>query len=285
MHSQKLLSIAALCLGLAIVGATPGLAEPANKARYIVTFRPDKSEEGRRAVRESGGAVRRSLDRHRSMAAEMPAEQAARLAGNPNVERVEIDPRRYPTSIMRARASGADRMISAKGPDSQIVPYGVTMVQAESYKGRPGRPIRVCVIDSGYDLGHEDKPGKRVVQGADDPGGAGPWTQDGDGHGTHVSGIINALDNHLGVLGVFPGSRMYVVRVFGNDGNWAYSSDLVAALDRCMAAGAKVINMSLGGDEPSELENLAFREAEKAGVLSVAAAGNGGDTARLYPAS
>ena len=38
---------------------------------------------------------------------------------------------------------------------------------------------------------------------------------------------------------------MHIVRVFGDDGIWAYSSQLIDAVDDCIANGANVINMSL----------------------------------------
>ena len=133
------------------------------------------------------------------------------------------------------------------------------------------------MIDSGYDLGHEDKPGEPIVNGTDDLAGSGPWSEDGASHGTHVSGTINALDNEIGVIGVFPSVPMHIVRVFGNDGIWAYSSELINAVDDCVSNGAKVINMSLGGPRPSVLENAVFLQAQKNGVLSIAAAGNGGE--------
>jgi subtilisin family serine protease len=135
----------------------------------------------------------------------------------------------------------------------------------------------VCVIDSGYDLGHEDLAAAPVVGGSDDLDGAGPWDEDGDGHGTHVAGTIHALDNDVGVVGVFPNVPMHIVRVFGDDGLWAYSSQLINAVDECVGAGAKVINMSLGGPLPSVLENAVFLNTLKSGVLSIAAAGNGGE--------
>ena len=92
-----------------------------------------------------------------------------------------------------------------------------------------------------------------------------------------MSGTINALDNEIGVIGVFPSVPMHIVRVFGDDGNWAYSSELINAVDDCVSNGARVINMSLGGPRPSVLENAVFLHAQKNGVLSIAAAGNGGD--------
>ena len=65
---------------------------------------------------------------------------------------------------------------------------------------------------------------------------------------------------------------------------WAYSSSLAAAANQCGDAGANVISMSLGGGRPSKLEMLAFERLQAKGVLSVAAAGNDGTGAILFPA-
>jgi len=87
---------------------------------------------------------------------------------------------------------------------------------------------------------------------------------------------------------------LHIVKVFEDDATsasgcgWGYSSDLVAALDACVAAkGSKqlIVNMSLGGPLKSRTEQRAFGNAYNAGVLSVAAAGNDGNTRSSYPAS
>ena len=77
---------------------------------------------------------------------------------------------------------------------------------------------------------------------------------------------------------------MHIIKVFDADG-WAYSSGLVAALDACENAGADVVSMSLGGTFKSRTENRAFDQAAGLGVLSIAAAGNDGNTRKSYPAS
>ena len=102
-----------------------------------------------------------------------------------------------------------------------------------------------------------------VVVGIGVTGEAGTaWNQDGCGHGTHVAGTITAADNTAGVVGVAPNSvSLHIVRVFGDDCSWSYASDLVAALDECQAAGAKVVSMSLGGTFKSTTENAAFASA------------------------
>ena len=94
------------------------------------------------------------------------------------------------------------------------------------------------------------------------------------------------MNNGIGVVGVSPGTvSLYIVRVFGNDGMWAYSSGLVDAAQRCANAGANIISMSLGGGAPSSLEEAAFTQLYAQGILSIAASGNSGGTDFSYPAS
>jgi len=79
--------------------------------------------------------------------------------------------------------------------------------------------------------------------------------------------------------------NIYAVRVFGDDCAWNYASGLADAVNKCSAANADVINMSLGGGVKSRTEETALNNAFNAGTLSVAAAGNGGNTQLSYPAS
>ncbi len=114
----------------------------------------------------------------------------------------------------------------------------------------------------------------------------GEWSTDGFGHGSHVGGTIAAENNGLGVVGVTPGTvNLYIVKFFGDDGNATYASNLVDALNRCVANGANVVSMSLGGSKSVRTEKTAFANAYTAGVLSIAAAGNEGTSAYSYPAS
>jgi subtilisin family serine protease len=140
--------------------------------------------------------------------------------------------------------------------------------------------------------------------------------EDGNGHGTHVSGIVGARQDGQGLVGVAPNARLYAVRVL--DASGAGSLDnVVCGLD-WVAANAEsenisVINMSLGMDtgqkimdmvEPcdtdeDDLPNFVvksgllkdeFHEAIcdviDAGVVVVVAAGNGwGDSATSIPAA
>jgi serine protease len=274
---RKSLFVALTGLAVTVTGAVHGQATPSSQ-RYLVEFAPGKAASGKAALKSATAVIKLDLGSHNAVAAVIPDSKISVLRTNPSVRTIEIDERRYPISAVRSLPSGADRIVASGGESApaEVVPYGVTMVQAEGFQPGSSAGLKVCVIDSGYDLGHEDKPGAGIVTGTDDPG-AGPWSQDGSGHGTHVSGTINALDNEIGVIGVFPSVPMHIVRVFGDGGTWAYASELIDAVDDCVTNGSKIINMSLGGPRPTVLENKVFLKALQGGVLSIAAAGNGAD--------
>lgn len=103
-----------------------------------------------------------------------------------------------------------------------------------------------------------------------------------------MAGIIAAIKgNGVGVVGVAAGNvNLFIVRIFDNRGNFAYSSDIVDAARRCRTGGANIINMSLGSARrPSKTEKRALDELAMQGVLILGAAGNGGTSACFYPSA
>ena len=239
-------------------------AQAADTERYIVKFKEGKGPQAKALLKSKGGKMELDLSRHSAAAFTLPDQALKGLANNPNVEYIEKDVKRYPLA--------------------QTVPYGIPMVQADQLSDAATSNMTVCIIDSGYELAHEDLSGNQV-SGTNDPG-TGNWYTDENSHGTHVAGTIAALNNGVGVVGVNPNGNLnlHIIKVFNADG-WGYSSSLVAALDACEQAGAKVINMSLGGSVKSRTEDRAFAAADGRGVLSIAAAGNDGNTRHSYPAS
>ena len=115
----------------------------------------------------------------------------------------------------------------------------------------------------------------------------GVWDVDGSGHGTHVAGTIGAIGNSIGVVGVFPDTSMFTYRIgkgLGDNGFGSYSG-IQECVEDCVANGASVISMSLGGSGSSSFMEAALEAAYDDGVLVIAAAGNSGDERYSYPAS
>jgi len=252
-----------------VAGAQDGDAQ--SDGRYMVKFRDFRG--AAQAVSAAGGQVVHELGPQSAIAAYLPEQALEGLRRNPNVEYVEVDPRRY---LM-----------------GQTTPYGIGMVQANDsvFANSNASNVTVCIIDSGYQLAHEDLQ-DNYVTGTNDTG-TGSFSEDSCGHGSHVAGTVAALNNGVGVVGVNGNGvlNLHIEKVFnGSACQWTYSSSLVTALNRCSNAvsgtGRKlVVSMSLGGPTASTTENNAFQSAYDNGVLSVAAAGNDGSTRKSYPAS
>src|SRR5918996_5146450 len=147
----------------------------------------------------------------------------------------------------------------------------------------------VAVIDTGVAAGHPDLAGQ-VLPGHDFVQDDGT-PQDGNGHGSHVSGIaIAATGNAVGISSVAPGARVMPLRVLGDDGSGT-SEDVAAGIDWARTHGAHVINLSLGSEIPiigatgGDDIDAAIRRALAAGLVVVAAAGNNGVPVCEQPAA
>jgi subtilisin family serine protease len=271
------LSLAAMLIVIPVVGF-------AADARYIVKFNAGRSDAGQAALHGMGAQIVLSLDPQGAVAALIPERALPGLAHNPNIEYIEVDEIRTPM------ATWSDRPVG-----SEILPFGIQMVQADLVTSSHPEAKRVCIIDSGYSQQHEDLRDDPVgddsiTQNATNTG-SGTWDQDSCGHGSHVAGTIMATaGNSTGVIGVIPGVRLHIVKVFGDDnlsgGNcsWTYSSTLVNALNKCQVAGSNITSMSLGGSRKTRTEDVAFSDTYKQGMLHVAAAGNAGNKTTSYPA-
>ncbi|MGB8983928.1 MAG: S8 family peptidase, partial [Anaerolineales bacterium] len=143
--------------------------------------------------------------------------------------------------------------------------------------------VTVAVIDSGICASHPDLTG-RIVEGWDFlESDAVP--QDDFGHGCSVSGVIAAnMNDGIGIAGVAPNAQVMPLRVLNASGVGSYS-DVAAAIVYAADNGAQVINLSLGGPNPSSMLENAVNYAIAKGVIVVAAAGNSGTEGALYPAA
>lgn len=147
-----------------------------------------------------------------------------------------------------------------------------------------GEGVKIAVLDSGCDLDHPDLidnllPGKNFVNPNLPP-------DDDHCHGTHVSGIIAARNNEIGVVGVAPQAKIIPVKVLDENGQGDFnhvSQGIRWAVDE---AGADFLCMSLGSPKPLQQIRKAIQYAESKGVVTFVAAGNAGKTrAIFYPAN
>jgi serine protease len=108
---------------------------------------------------------------------------------------------------------------------------------------------------------------------------------DDNAHGTHVTGTIaQSTNNALGTAGVASNCSIMPVKVLNSSGSGPYSA-IADGIRWAADHGAKVINMSLGGSQPSTTLESALSYAYNKGVTIVCAAGNDGQPALSYPAA
>lgn len=202
----------------------------------------------------------------KGFSARIPSQALEQIKRNPRVAFVTED------AVVRAAA--------------QTVPSGVKRVLAHANSTAKINnldervDIDVAILDSGVNLTHPDL---NVVGGVSFIAGETP--NDEYGHGTHIGGIIGALDNDMGVVGVAPGARLHAVKVLPNYGTGTYAT-LLAGVDWVTANAAKidvaVLSLNLSGrydDGNCGLTNMdplhtAICKAVGLGVTFVVAAGN-----------
>lgn len=173
------------------------------------------------------------------------------------------------------------------GSPSQIIPTGINWVDAELNTTNEGAGVTVAVLDTGIDFNHPDLMVNTSLSrdfSGDNTGGKDNNKSIG-GHGTHCAGIIAALNNSIGILGVGSQIDLVSVKVLKGSGSGSFSG-IIAGLDYVTANAntIAVTNSSFGangGANPSQgfidVANLlrsAYQRAASAGVVNVVAAGN-----------
>ena len=331
-HRQLLVIIvglAALLLsGAAHAGAattpTPGQrGVEKSKARFVPQQALVRFHKGvsvgvmKRLALEHGARITKSLPRAPGggrtavvrSASLSTTELLAELAADPRVVRAE------PDYLLRLEATPND-------PDLPAL-WGMPRIRAPgAWDLTTGSPAVVLAsVDTGVDYTHPDlaanmwhNPGEIAGNGLDDDGndyvddvyGMASASDSSDasdpmdvqGHGTHTAGTMAGVgDNGAGVTGVAWRASIMALRFFSADGLGA-TSDAITCINYAVAMrqrGVNVvaINASWGDGQPSAFLLWAIEKAGDAGIVVVAAAGNGGvdkigddnDAVPYYPAS
>lgn len=188
----------------------------------------------------------------------------------------------------------------------------------EAWDISTGSPnVIVAVIDTGIDYNHAELDDNiwlnsgecgsgKETNGIDDDGNGyeDDWhgwdfvsddndpmddnSQNQSYHGTHVAGIIGAIGNNgAGVAGVTWDVQLMPLRVLDEEGTGS-TADIINAIDYATDNGAHISNNSYGSSSYSQSAFNAISQAQSAGTLFVAAAGNNSannDSTPFYPAS
>ncbi len=274
---KKRLIFSVLLITILLLGLTPGAVfADEGKERKIVVFQPGAVNEAAKdeLTRQVGGIKIKKLDLIDGMVVYLPSKAAERaLAEKSEVLRIEDD------IIIEA----LDKPAAPTQP-AETIPWGVNRIDADLAWGiTTADPIKVAIIDTGIDLKHPDLAGN-IKGGVSTVGYTTKYTDD-NGHGTHVAGIVAAIDNTIGVVGVGTKIDLYAVKVLDRRGS-GYLSDIIEGLDWAILQKMQVINMSLGTSQYSASFEQAIKRVAAAGIVQVAAAGNSGsaDNTVNYPA-
>jgi subtilisin family serine protease len=166
---------------------------------------------------------------------------------------------------------------------AQTLDWGVERIGAPKVWGTfTGSGVVVAVIDTGVQTTHPDLSGVTVA--GYDFVNSDVDAMDDNGHGTHVAGIVAAVNNSAGTVGAANGAKIMPVKVL-NESGYGYLSDVVKGIYYATDNGARVINLSLGTTSDSDSLRKAVDYAYSKGVVVVAAAGNSASGACAYPAA
>ncbi|TYQ12671.1 UNVERIFIED_CONTAM: Subtilisin-like serine proteases [Acetivibrio alkalicellulosi] len=225
------------------------------------------------------------------------------LSSDPRIEYAEKNYVYYPLNALPDPLSGELWGLHNVGQEILGVPGvpGIDINVLNAWEFTQGSDeVVVAVIDTGIDINHTDlidriwvNPGE-TLDGTDSDGNGyiddiHGWdfynynnsvfnSEDGDEHGTHVAGTIAASLNDLGIVGVAPNVKIMPLKFLGPFGG--FTSDAILAIEYASNMGVKISNNSWGGGGYSH----ALKEAiENSGMLFVAATGNWGENADIYP--
>ncbi|MDX2007576.1 MAG: S8 family serine peptidase [Meiothermus sp.] len=297
-QTLKLALVGSLVAVLAACGSAPTQATSPGGSGYLLTVQLEPADTQETVAQRYGGEVIAWLDGQAIL--RMTGEAVAQLQSrgvSMQGTTLEGDTRvRTPSTVnavgwnawssgWNAWSSGWNAWSSGTGSitnfstENNALWTQIGLSQAHSLASNLGQNVKVAVIDSGVDLNHPALASRLIdrydfVDNDGIPQEVGMMGDRGFGHGTAVAGIVAQ---------VAPSAMIMAYRVLGPDGSGSLSN-VIAAINTAIGAGAQVINLSLGADSPSAALTAVLNSATSRKIYVVAAAGNANADGLDYPA-
>ena len=243
--------------------------------QYIVVLKDDVADvdaEALRLSRDFGGDRNNGHTYHKAIkgfSVKMSEQQAARLANDPRVDYVEEDGTVSIDTTQTGATWGLDRIDQRDLPLDGNYTYNAT-----------GSGVKAYIIDTGIRATHTQIAG-RVISGFTAIND-GLGTNDGNGHGTHVSGTVGGT-----TYGVAKNVTLVAVRVLDSSGSGT-NSGVISGVDFVtsdhQAGQPAVANMSLGGGLSSALDTAVANSIADGVTYSIAAGNSNVDACTTSPA-
>src|SRR5689334_20294364 len=283
-----LFTLLAICVSVVVLTTVHGQAPNSNAAKfrrtspdkripnqYIVVLKNDVDDvesEALRLARDFGGDRNGGQTYHKAIkgfSVRMPEQQAVRLANDPRVDYVEEDGTVSIDTTQTGATWGLDRIDQRDLPLDGNYTYNAT-----------GSGVKAYIIDTGIRATHTQLAG-RVISGFTAIND-GLGTNDGNGHGTHVSGTVGGT-----TYGVAKNVTLVAVRVLDSSGSGT-NSGVISGVDFVtsdhQAGQPAVANMSLGGGLSSALDTAVANSISDGVTYSIAAGNSNVDACTTSPA-
>lgn len=220
------------------------------------------------------------LEENNIVSTRITATEAVRLQETKGVKSVEKDAVVSACSIKKQIHPKKIKLYKKNYKDAE---WNLQMIRATHPHNKTRHKIKVAVLDSGVDCENDIDLSYSVslVPGEEN---VNPLFMDGSGHGNSVAGLIAAQNNKEGITGVNPNVQICSIRIL-DDNNQAPISRVVEGIYTAINQKVDIINMSFGINQYSKAMHQAVKDANDAGILLVAAAGNTGKLGVQYPAA